>query len=444
MKHWKYVPLEVWTALACLFAIGPIAKASETNVENQLHLLQQQNDSLQHQLRQQQEMIDSLSREVAGIRQGNQKRSVEVAAEKPANESEGTLPLSGFSLGKVQITGEGGIGFFESGSEGAFPNSEFRVDEAKIFIEAPVWANVYAFSEINLASQNASDVNLQLGEMYLDVEDVSQLWGRERQLNLRLGRLDIPFGEEYLVRDSIDNPLISHSLADFWGVDEGIEVYGTLGKFAYVLAVQNGGISTTRDYAGDKSIAGRVSFDPKPWLHLSASGMRTGDLDVEQDSLSEMWFGNGWFRSLGSPATTTFQADVFQGDVALQFRRGHLKAFGGYIRYDDNDPAADNGRDVYYYSVEGLCEVTREFYTVARFGQVFARDGFPVVGNGDMGKYLFGPLVEEMWRLSLGIGYRWNRHFVIKAEYTWERGKQVGGGIRKHEDLFATEAAFAF
>jgi hypothetical protein len=444
MKHWKYVPFEMWTALACLIATGPVLNAAETNVESQLQLLQQQNESLQNQLRKQQGMIDSLSREVAGIRQENQQRATDVAQGKPADASERNSGLTGFSLGKVQITGEGGIGFFESGSDGAFPNSEFRVDEAKVFIDAPVWGNVYAFSEINLASQNSSDVNLNLGEMYLDVEDLSQLWGKDGQLNLRLGRFDIPFGEEYLTRDAIDNPMITHSLIDMWGVDEGIEIYGTLGKLAYVLAVQNGGVPTTRDYAADKAITGRISFDPKPWLHLSASGMRTGGLNVQQDSLSEMWFGNGWFRSLGSPATTTFQANVFEGDVVLRFRRGHLKAFGGYVWYDDNDPTASNGRNVYYYSVEGLFEVTQKFYTVARFGQVFAKNGFPMVGNGDMGEYLFGPLVDEMWRLSLGIGYRWNRHLVTKAEYILERGTQVGGGSRDHEDLFAAEAAFAF
>ena len=67
-------------------------------------------------------------------------------------------------------------------------------------------------------------------------------------LNVRAGRIDVPFGEEYLMRDAIDNPLISHSLPDIWGVDEGIELYGAAGKFSYVVAVQNGGIPATRDF----------------------------------------------------------------------------------------------------------------------------------------------------------------------------------------------------
>ena len=44
--------------------------------------------------------------------------------------------------------------------------------------------------------RDLSDLNLRLGEFYLDVEDLSHLWGRDRQLNLRVGRVDVPFGEE--------------------------------------------------------------------------------------------------------------------------------------------------------------------------------------------------------------------------------------------------------
>jgi len=128
----------------------------------------------------------------------------------------------------------------------------------------------------------------------------------------------------------------------------------------------------------------------------------------------------------------------------MHLPHGHVKAFGGYIRYDDNDPTANNRRDVYYYSIEGVHDIYHKLYAGARFSQIFAPKGFPIVGNGDMDAYLFGPLTDRMWRLSLGLGYRWNEHFVLKTEYTMERGKETGGGNRNHEDLFATEAVFGF
>jgi uncharacterized coiled-coil protein SlyX len=420
--------------------------ADETNIDRALHLLQQQNETLQSQLRQQQQMIESLNRAVAELKQAGALRDRELqdVKETVKEPEESARSSRGFNFGKINISGEGGVGVFETGREGAFPNAEFRVDEAKLFVDAPVWSNVYAYAELNLASHEGSDLNLNLGELYLDFEDVSQLWGRDHQLNIRVGRLDIPFGEEYISRDAIDNPLISHSLVDFWGVDEGLELYGSFGKLSYVLAVQNGGVSDTRDFTADKSIAGRLSYDPKRWLHLSLSGMRTGNLDANTEGLSALWFGGGWYRSLGSTDMTTFHANMVQGDVEFHLPHGNVKMFGGYIRYDDNDSTANNGRDVYYYSIEGTRNITRKLYASARFSQIFSRGGFPVVGNGNMDSYLFGPLTEDIWRLSLGLGYRWNKHLVVKSEYSLERGRETGGEKRNHEDFLGAEAAFGF
>src|SRR5258706_1523401 len=204
---------------------------------------------------------------------------------------------NGFSLGKLHISGEGGAAFSRSEGKGPFPNSEFRVDEAKLFVEAPIWEDVYFFSEINITTREGMDNHLQLGELYLDFENLSRFWNKDRQLNLRIGRFDIPFGEEYLMRDVIDNPLISHSLSDIWGVDEGIEIYGSISKLQYTLDVQNGGNSPVRDFDADKSIVIRIGYDPIKPVHVSLSAMRTGALRSLGDCLSALWVGNGLVRS---------------------------------------------------------------------------------------------------------------------------------------------------
>jgi hypothetical protein len=430
-----------------IFATGNTTlRGAETNNIQFVQQILRENAAMRSQLQQQQTIIVALTNEMAEIRRSNveRDRSLDRIAQNvrdtdvaPALNKEG-------GFGNVRISGEGGVGFFETGSQGAFPHAEFRVDEAKLFIDAAVWKDVYAFAEINLAERETSDVYPQLGEAYVDFENISQLWKRDGQLNIRVGRVDIPFGEEYLQRDAIDNPLISHSLADFWGVDEGIKAYGAIDKFSYVAAVLNGGVPDTADFHADKSFAGRLSYDPCSRWHFSASAMRTGELDVKKDVLSATWFGNGWLRSLGSPATTQFHADMVEGDITFRLPHGHISAFGGCVFYGDNDPVGNNHRDVYYYSIEAVHDVTRKFYAGAKFSQIFARNGFPIVGNGAMGHYLFGPLTDDIWRLSLGVGYRWNRHLVLKTEYTLERGKETGGGKRDHEDMFAAEAAFGF
>src|SRR5436190_13139079 len=245
---------------ACaLFAFfGGAGGLLATDLQDEVKWLRQQNEMLQQTMKQQQSLIDSLSRKVDQL-------------DKTGRADEGETPKkeNSFGLNKVVISGEGGVGYFQTGSQGIFPKGDFRVDEAKFFVETPVFQHVYFYSEINLMRRESTDVTVQLGECYLDFENISRLWNRDGMLNLRLGRLDIPFGEEYIYRDAIDNPLISHSLSDFWGVDEGLELYGALGKFNYVVAVQNGGANQQHDFTRDKALVGRLSYAPAKWLHLS-------------------------------------------------------------------------------------------------------------------------------------------------------------------------------
>lgn len=420
--------------------------ATETNIEDRLRALEEQNQVLQSQLRKQQNTIDALTHDLTSIRAANSNQQSEMDEVKADldHPTESSASDSHLKFGNVHLSGEGGIAFFNTGSDGFAPHSDFRVDEARLFLESPVWDEVYFFGEADFATRENTDFNVKVGELYLDWEDVSRIWGHDRQLNLRVGRMNIPFGEEYLTRYAIDNPLISHSLSDLWGFDSGVELYGSAGKFSYVAAVQDGGGNNVPQFSGDKSVAGRLSYDPARWLHFSASGMRTGDRNPHGDFVSALWFGSGFFRSLGSPATTSFHANLVEGDAAVQWSSGHLKGFGGYARYGDNDPAADNGRNIFYYSVEGVQQISQKFYGAARFSEIIAPDGFPIVGNGDFNTYFFNNLSTRLWRLSLGLGYRFSDRLIVKTEYSLERGEETSGNSRDHEDFIGAESAFAF
>jgi hypothetical protein len=422
---------------AALFSCAAPLRADDTNLEGQIQLLQQQNAVLQQQLQRQNESLGILAKKI---------QDLEAAGAEGENSAPENAPPAkgGYNFGKVNLSGEGGVAFFNTGSDGFAPQSDFRVDEARLFLEAPVWNEVYFYGETDLATRENTALGLNLGELYLDFQDVSQLWGRDDQLNFRAGRMNVPFGEEYLTRYAIDNPLISHSVSDLWGFDPGVEAYGALGKFSYVLAVQNGGgANGVQDFDGDKSVAGRIGFDLNRHWHFSVSGMRTGDLNAQNDLISAEWFGSGFFHSLGSPATTTFHANLVEADATARWKSGHVSAFGGYARYGDNDPAADNARDIFYYSVEGVQDLPKKFYAAARFSEILADKGIPAVGFGDSGDY-FSALTTELWRLSLGIGYRFSDRLVIKTEYSIERGRESSGESRDHEDFFGTEAAFKF
>jgi uncharacterized coiled-coil protein SlyX len=427
---------------------GWAAGADDTaGTQEQLRQLQEQNRALQEQLHQQQAVIDSLSKKVDEIQHAGAEQNRQlVSLESEMKDADASAKPSGFNgSGKLSLGAEGGVGFFTSGSAGQYPNGEFRVDEMRLFLDASVVETVYFYGELNLATRESTDVEFRLGELYIDFDNVSRFWGWDKVLSVRLGRIYVPFGEEYQNRYAIDNPLISHSLSDLWGVDEGIGLYGRVGKFSYAAAVQNGGIPDTADYDKDKSIAGRVAYDPNRWLHLSASAMRTGNLDATGDFLSAMWFGDGFFRSLGGPGTTKFLADLAEGDIEVRLPRGSVKAFGGWFQYDDNDPANNNRRDGYYYSLEAVHDIFEKLYGGVRFSQIFAGSkGMPIVGNGDFGQFFFGPLTKDIWRLSLGLGYKFSRNLVLKTEYSFEQGRLVNGEQRDNENQFAAEVAFRF
>ena len=65
------------------------------------------------------------------------------------------------------------------------------------------------------------------------------------------------------------------------------------------------------------------------------------------------------------------------------------------------------------------------------------------MGNGNPG-YYFSALTTELWRLSLGLGYRFSDRLIIKTEYSFEGGQQVNGDSRNEENFFGTEVAFKF
>jgi FtsZ-binding cell division protein ZapB len=429
----------------CFFSVnGRLAAQDVEGLKKEIEELREQNRLLQQQLQHQQEMIDQLSGKVSGLQQTNEQSQSDLRALKASVENAPALPEKpkGFSLGNVVISGEGATGIFDSQRAGAYPNAAFRVDEARLFLDAPIWEDVYFYGEVDLQTreEQANDPGVYLGELYLQWESLAKHWNQDELLNARLGQFYIPFGEEYQNRFAIDNALISHSLSDVWGLNAGLELYGSWKTLTYVVAAQDGGISTLADNEADKSVAGRIGYDPASWLHFSASGLRTGHLSAPNDVLSGTWFGGGFFTSI-NPNATVFQANMAEVDSQAKWKGGYVRLAGGYADYDDNGASMDDHRDIYYYYVEALQHIAPKFYGAARWSQIRAPGGYPILADSSAFPFLS---TSDIWRLSLGLGYRFTDHLLLKVEYTFEQGRLSSGGARNEENLFAAEAAFKF
>ena len=419
------------------------------SIETQLQDIVAQNRRLQEQVQAQQALIEKLSAEVAAMRGATDRHEQALEGLREKEDDDEAVPSAlpaRNAMGSVRISGEAGLAFFDTGPSGRYPDSEFRVDDAKLFVEAQVWKDVYAFAEFNLFIREINDEALHLGELYVDFENVSRLWNADNLLNVRVGRFNLPFGEEYQSRGVIKNPLISHSLSDLWGVDEGIEIYGSVGAFQYVLAVQNGGHSLLHDFDPDKSVTGRIGYNPRRWLHLSASAMRTGNLSAKDDLLSEMWIGNGFFRPLGAMATTrTFHAELYEVDAVARWKTGHVAAAIGRANYDDDDTARENARTIDYHFVEIEQGLGEKLYAAARYSAMRVPNGYPLIGFGTFGRHFYsGLLTERLDRLSLGLGYRLGPPLVLKFEYAIEDGRANTGVKRDRENFLSTEVGLKF
>jgi hypothetical protein len=200
------------------------------------------------------------------------------------------------------------------------------------------------------------------------------------------------------------------------------------------------------DFDPDKAVTARVSYDPRRWLHLSASVMRTGDLAAREDAVSEIWIGNSFFRPLGPLTTTqTFHAELYEVDAVARWGSGHIAAAVGRAEFDDDDSSRDNGRTLDYRFVEAAQGIGEKLYAAARYSAIRAPGGYALAGWGTFGRYISsGVLTERLERLSVGLGYRIGPPLVLKFEYGFEDGRANTGVERPQETFISTEVGLKF
>jgi hypothetical protein len=439
-----------WTAIArtwcgvSLLALAATTAHPADSITPTLRELMEQNRLLREQAERQQQQLEELQAQVERLARASAERD----SERDDARSGGAERAAPAEPGgrKIIVSGMGSLNFFAGQANNKYSEREFRVDEARLFVEAEVRPDTFVFGELILSQREALDDSFQLGEYYLERENLLGDLIAPRLLNVRVGRVAVPFGEEYKVRSPIHNPLITHSVTDFWGVDEGIVVYGEKENVSYAFAVQNGGISRLRDWHQDKALVGRIGWSPLPALHVSASAMRTGRLDRAHEFGSEMWIGNAVFRGVGDPATTrTFEAELAQFDARWGYHAGHLAGAVGTGRYRDDDTAANNRRAFDFFQVEAAHDVVGKLYAAARYSELRTDRGYHLPGLGKFNTYFLGStLTRRISRLGLGGGYRLNRDVNLKFEYTFEDARRMDGSSRPDEDQLAAELAVKF
>jgi hypothetical protein len=320
----------------------------------------------------------------------------------------------------IRISGYGAFGFYDSGSAGAVPNGSFLVKEASLFVEAQPWEHVSLFSELWLTRYRFdSGSGPDIGELYAQFRDLFGS-GDGARIGAKVGRIDVPFGEDYLRMDASENPLISLSAAAPWAIDEGLEVYGRLDSFSWIFAVTNGNIALGADDQASKLWCGKLSCDISPNVYVSASALTGGT-----SSVSTLWFGQGLITPVGAFAGSTagtspssaVSSSLWEGDARLSLNDFSLGLQVGGARIDDADSTFD--RTLVWIEVGPSVQLNPALSLNLRYSSIgtdASSQGYLLAGDIFGSGSEFGYDTHRMQRMTGGLRYVPNPYLQFKLE----------------------------
>ena len=329
----------------------------------------------------------------------------------------------------IEIYGFGAAGYYDTASGGTKDTGGFEVKESSLFIEADVWEDIGFFIELQTNRLGKDDsLFSRTGEVYAHFRNV-QIFN-DTSVNLKVGRFDIPFGEEYLWQDSIDNPLITNSVAYPYGWDEGVLLYGDVGSFGWIGAISDGTDARSIEENSDKAYNFKIFSNPTEQLYLSASLMLNGGNTKSAFEFGGSHFqpvGASHFSSLGKSASREVDSSLFQLDARHNFRlgtrEGYLAAFFGVAEQDDVQREFD--RELRWFSIEPYLQLSPNWYTVLRYSEIgtydsqegYHFDGKVLAG----GNSAFGYDTKRFQRLGVGLGWTPNPRVRGKLEIGKDR-----------------------
>ena len=354
---------------------------------------------------------------------------VDLSGDEVSRLENGDVPASVLAkpwYENVDVSGLGAVWLVDSGSDGTRPDVGFVMKESTLFIEAQAWEDVSIFFEVQttlLQRDHSGDV--RTAELYAHFRNILRTWGDDL-LSVKIGRVDIPFGEEYLWQDAPDNPLISNSAAYPWLWDEGAVFYGNIKKVGWVAAVMDGSIRRSVEENADKSVT--LKLYGRPWkpLFLSGSWMRNGDTSAGPFLLGGSLFqpvGVNGESTAGASPSATVSATLYELYAKTNHGRFETDLSFGRGSIDDAVNAFD--RDLTWFMLQPLYKITRDVHAVARYSEIGTYDdeeGYHFDGEFLAGgNAAYGYDAKRLTRLSLGINWKINPRTHIKLEVGRDR-----------------------
>ncbi len=342
-------------------------------------------------------------------------------------ETRGSNPLSRPWFENIEVSGFGAFSYLDTGSAGARPHGGFLLQEASIFLDAQAWEQADVHFDIQAAPLGVgASEQVGIGELYGNLKN---LWTNPDgdHIGLKAGRFYVPFGEEYTWTRAPDNPLLSNSAPDPYGLAQGVQLYGSWGKLGWIAALSDGAEELD---AGDhlaKALNLKVWGEPAGSVHLSASFMLNGKTDksaLEFGGSNLQPVGADGSSSAGASPSTEIRAQLGELDAKLRLRSDASLALAfGAGKVDDAVDTFD--RNLKWFRFEPRCDLSESVFAVLRVSEIGTYDaarGYHF--DGEIlaeGNDAFGYDTKRFQRLSLGLGWKINPHALAKIEVGRDR-----------------------
>lgn len=387
-----------------------------------------------------------------------------------------TPPLPDW-VSRVHLGGNGAVRFSDGQSRAQLErNSGFGVFQAGFVADVDLAENMSFWYDFNLIREG-QDRSTFREQIYLRWD---RLLGFD-WLNAKLGRAFTPFGEDYLRWNQIDNPAASMTTAFPWALDEGVVLFGELlpgGRLGYAAAVQNGNNNFNFDDNANKALALKLGSQGRPWLYGSVSYLYFGKQRRHLPSgkgETEFWLSGFNIEPLGTTSaasgaspSTTVDGQAVEADLILSRKDlGRAWLSGGYL-YANDGGGDEFDRIIRWFTGELLGEIPRtagKLYGLARYSVVGTFS--PALGYRFAGTEIAIPPAfteantspysgfnydqRDLYRYTLGLGYRHTENILAKLEYSWEGSHLIEPAKtpanlaqRGRRDFFIAEAAFRF
>ncbi len=354
------------------------------------------------------------------------------------DESEESIDLAlkdqeGGTLGRawfqnIHISGFGAVGFLDTGQAGTKKDAGFMVKESSLFVDAEAWDNISIFAEIQVNRLGKDDsLFVRTGEVYARFQHllVEELGGEG--IGVKVGRIDIPFGEEYLWQDSIDNPMITQSAAYPYGFDEGLLLHGSYADVDWIASITDGNDPRSVEDGDSKAYNLKLSSNLCDNFYVSASGMVNG-----LAGKSAFEFGGSHFEPLGAShpssagtsASMRVDAALYEVDVIYTVPDA-VRFAGSFGEAHVSDEMAGFDRDILWFMGEARVDLSEKIMAIGRVSEIgtysnsegYHFDGKTIAG----GNSAFGYDTKRLQRLAVGLAYRPNVNTVLKAEVGRDR-----------------------